>query len=759
MPARDGGVAPAPSRPTAAMTVAPARVGLSSRVDLAALRLTGTRTRPTAAPPTTAARPTSGAPPTTAAPTAAHAAISRVDASTQTTSREPELEGRMTSWRAAALESGDTVAAPSVSSVRSLSWSGYVAGSGPYTSVSGTFNVPDLAATSVETVAAEWVGIDGFGGTRSLIQAGVDETYDPTARTVYTQAWWEILPAPSTPIVAMTVVPGDSVTVAISQLSGSLWSIAVTDDTTRQSYTTQQTYSGPQTSADWIVEAPTSLNGTQETLGAYSPAVTFSDLRAGGSETAFTSVTMVQGGATVSVPSAMTAAGFSVSYTGPRAPAPAPTATPLPTASPAPTPAPAQSLRVYSILPGQQFILDLVGGPPHLQVQLQTSPNQVTWTGLAILTLDASGAATYAFVPAHTAYYRTYYPSLGAYGTETIEVVVAGTSGPTASPVPEATASPTSSMTPQPSASPTATPQPSASPTPPASTSTAPTIFTVTRGDTATIQETGPAHTTFVLQVSAAGTVWSTLASVSTDASGRAAYAFAPTETAYYRPVFPGAQPGTAGLGVVLPPQSAAIGLSASARAIAWSGGVTLTVRLTDTGASVAGRAVRLIASRDAVTWSTIGTLTTDATGSASMRYTPATNLWYRAVFESPGDLPAETSTPVRVVVREIAILRPTNLGAVRSVPLDALVTFTTTVRPDRPELPPARVTYTFYHYAAGRWTLVARRDGYANARGQVSATWRFSAPGAWYVRSIADPTSDNANSVWSAVERYQVNT
>ncbi len=70
-------------------------------------------------------------------------------------------------------------------SEKSSNWSGYVAAGGPFTAVAGTFNVPSLTATPTRAATAEWVGIDGSSASDpSLIQAGVQETYDPS-----TKAW------------------------------------------------------------------------------------------------------------------------------------------------------------------------------------------------------------------------------------------------------------------------------------------------------------------------------------------------------------------------------------------------------------------------------------------------------------------------------------------------------------------------------------------------------------------------------------------
>jgi hypothetical protein len=292
----------APRQEAGTSVVLPPGIGAASRVDTAALVRTGTQTQP---------------------------GIART--------REPD---GIASGSAA---SQTYEASFSAAATTSNNWSGYVVGPGPYTGVTGTFNVPNLAAAPIETFTAEWVGIDG-SSNGSLIQAGVTEVYDPSTNLVYTSAawgggaWWEILPAPWTPITSMAVKPGDSVTVTISQVTATLWEITLTDNTTGHSFTINQTYTGPLTSAEWIVEAPSSARGIQETLGEYSPAVTFSGLRMTGPETTSTPVTMVQGGVTVSVPSALTTAGFSVAYVAAHAPTPSPRPAPVPTAALTPPP-------------------------------------------------------------------------------------------------------------------------------------------------------------------------------------------------------------------------------------------------------------------------------------------------------------------------------------------------------------------------------------------------------------------------------------
>jgi hypothetical protein len=197
----------------------------------------------------------------------------------------------------------------------SPNWSGYAVEGGPFTGVSGTFNVPDLNAASTKGDVGEWVGIDG-ASNNSLIQAGVGQSYDPATNSVLTYAWWEILPALSTPI-AMTVSPGDEMNVTIGQLSGTLWAISITDETTGERFLIDQDYTGPGTSAEWIVEAPTSgSTGALDTLGNYVPGVTFTGLGVNGAASSTTEVILNDGSSDLSVPSPLTANGFTVAYGG-----------------------------------------------------------------------------------------------------------------------------------------------------------------------------------------------------------------------------------------------------------------------------------------------------------------------------------------------------------------------------------------------------------------------------------------------------------
>ncbi len=188
---------------------------------------------------------------------------------------------------------------------------------------------------------------------------------------------------------------------------------------------------------------------------------------------------------------------------------------------------------------------------------------------------------------------------------------------------------------------------------------------------------------------------------------------------------------------------------------ILWGQGFTLSVQFAMPNGG--GKTFQLQGTRDGLVWTTITNLTTDGSGRASLLYTPVTNLFYRVVFAGTTDLGAANSNQVRTVVRQLALLRPTNSGSTRTINRNTSITFTTTVRPARPELAPAKVSFYFYRQVSGAWQFVTKRDVYIDGAGLASTTFRFSTAGQWYVRSQANPTPYNANSVLTPVERYSV--
>ena len=204
----------------------------------------------------------------------------------------------------------------------SSNWSGYaVTGSG-FHSITGSWVVPAVARSQKSTYSSSWIGIDGFNDS-NLIQTGTEQDY--YSGSAHYGAWWEILPAAETVIPSISVSPGDHMSASISQGTGGSWTITLSDTSNGQSFTTQQQYSGQQTSAEWIQEAPT-VGGRIAPLANYGQT-TFDPGTVNGASPALVTAdggVMVQSGIQVSTPSAPDGDtdGFNCAYgaTSPSAP-------------------------------------------------------------------------------------------------------------------------------------------------------------------------------------------------------------------------------------------------------------------------------------------------------------------------------------------------------------------------------------------------------------------------------------------------------
>jgi hypothetical protein len=125
--------------------------------------------------------------------------------------------------------------------------------------VSGTWTVARSATSLDGTARCTWVGIGGVS-SQDLIQAGTEAT-NALGRVRF-RAWIETLPQPAH-AVPLVVMPGDSVTVSIvEQSAGSgAWQISISNNTTGQRYQSSVTYPSSESSAEWIMEAPTGATG------------------------------------------------------------------------------------------------------------------------------------------------------------------------------------------------------------------------------------------------------------------------------------------------------------------------------------------------------------------------------------------------------------------------------------------------------------------------------------------------------------------
>jgi hypothetical protein len=143
-------------------------------------------------------------------------------------------------------------------------WSGYAVNtSAPYSSASGTFQVPNVTHDSLAPTATEyvsqWVGIGGYGDY-TLIQLGAMEFVSPSDATTYL-AWFELYPAGAQQI-PHTVKPGDIITAllectaACSSSSVQTWQLSLSDLTAGWTWTQSVQYQSSMASAEWIIEAP-----------------------------------------------------------------------------------------------------------------------------------------------------------------------------------------------------------------------------------------------------------------------------------------------------------------------------------------------------------------------------------------------------------------------------------------------------------------------------------------------------------------------
>src|SRR5208282_654328 len=128
------------------------------------------------------------------------------------------------------------------------------------------------------TYSSAWIGVDGFNDS-DLIQTGTEEDY--YSGSAHYDAWWEILPASETEISPTTyaVAPGDRMSASIWETSatsggrrhssGHVWDITISDTTKGWTFSTSKAYTGPGTSAEWIMEAP-EVGGSIATLAHYT---------------------------------------------------------------------------------------------------------------------------------------------------------------------------------------------------------------------------------------------------------------------------------------------------------------------------------------------------------------------------------------------------------------------------------------------------------------------------------------------------------
>jgi hypothetical protein len=191
---------------------------------------------------------------------------------------------------------------------QSNNWSGYNVGSLSdgdklFTSISGQWVVPTATQHTKGQAesSASWVGIGGgcVDATcaltdETLIQAGTEQDVSSSGAASY-YAWYEIIPAPSIR-VSLPVHAGNTVSVSIAQAEPEVWTITISDLTTKANWSTTVPYPSTMDTAEWIEETPLTV-GTGGTGLSAMPTlgtVTFDKATLNGANPHFTAADEMQ---------------------------------------------------------------------------------------------------------------------------------------------------------------------------------------------------------------------------------------------------------------------------------------------------------------------------------------------------------------------------------------------------------------------------------------------------------------------------------
>lgn len=167
--------------------------------------------------------------------------------------------------RAGAFHPGPNIAVPGgfsigpLSRVKSNNWAGYVDKVHVFSVVRTTWRQPRVICATTDSVAAFWVGLDGYT-TPTVEQAGSLAYCHNGSPTYYT--WWEMYPRNTVQLMHASVRPGDKITSSVVR-NGTSYTLKVVDHThpgnsfTR--YTTCAACKGA--SAEWIAERVTGKDG------------------------------------------------------------------------------------------------------------------------------------------------------------------------------------------------------------------------------------------------------------------------------------------------------------------------------------------------------------------------------------------------------------------------------------------------------------------------------------------------------------------
>ena len=148
-----------------------------------------------------------------------------------------------------------------LSQVQSGNWSGYADTSATFSTATGHWTEPSVSCGSQTSLAAFWVGIDGYSSSSVEQDGTLAECYHGSA---FYYTWWEMYPSNAIQVVGSTLRPGDGITASVVRSGGS-YTLKVTDSSrSGDSFSTTQSCSScANSSAEWIAEAPSGSAGVE----------------------------------------------------------------------------------------------------------------------------------------------------------------------------------------------------------------------------------------------------------------------------------------------------------------------------------------------------------------------------------------------------------------------------------------------------------------------------------------------------------------
>lgn len=200
-----------------------------------------------------------------------------------------------------------------LSQVQSTNWSGYADTGSGFSTVTGSWTEPGVSCTSTTSLAAFWVGLDGYSSSSVEQDGTLIECYGGAA---YYYTWWEMYPTNAIQVVGSTLHAGDSITASVVR-SGTSYTLKVTDSSRpADSFSTTQTCSScANSSAEWIAEAPSGSSGVYPLSDFGSWTESGATVKAGSTSGVISSftddeLTMINSsGATKALPGALNSSG------------------------------------------------------------------------------------------------------------------------------------------------------------------------------------------------------------------------------------------------------------------------------------------------------------------------------------------------------------------------------------------------------------------------------------------------------------------